>query len=65
MLKELLKLSDSELYHALYDIYDKGSCEAVEQFNKWIAVSNKNDATRIRTAINRIYENEAAFNSMF
>lgn len=65
MLNELLKLSNSNLYHALYDIYDRGSCEAVEQFEKWMAESNENDAMRIRTALDCICENEAVFNSMF
>lgn len=49
----------------MYDIYEKGSIEAVKAFNQWKLEVKAYETALIARAEQRIYDNETAFNSMF
>lgn len=65
VINALQNRNESKLYHAIYDIYEKGSAEAVKAFNQWKLEVKAYEAALIARAEQRIYDNETMFNSMF
>lgn len=66
IISALKNQNESKLYHAMYDFYDSNnSIEACEAFNQWKAEVKEYERNMIIRVEQRIYENEAAFNSMF
>lgn len=65
VINALQNRNESKLYHAMYDIYEKGSVEAVKAFNQWKLEVKAYEVALIARAEQRIYDNETAFNSIF
>lgn len=65
IVEALRNQNEAELYHALYDLYDKGSAEAVEAFKQWKSEVNVYEKAMIMKAERRIYKNETFITSMF